>query len=138
MPDIPFELKANRWYAWEMLPGYSTTGREMNRYYSPIYVHKVRRLKTGKGLLRLEFFNACYAVGVKGFDLTLRVLARRYHFMMASIDGNDERCVVLAEISFDWVEKFCPHLLEWRPLRDAPPKAASEVSAWLDYAFASG
>lgn len=137
MPSSLFELKPARWYAWEMLPGYMASERLMAPYYSPIFIHKVQRLKTGKHLLGVEFFNACYASGAQGFELTLRVLTRKYHFMVAEIVGNDERCAILSEVSMPWIEKHCPHLLEWRPLQDAPPLARTDMRAWLDHAFAS-
>lgn len=135
MQGLPFELKQGRWYAWEMLPGYGAHNRQMDPYYSPIFVRRVEPLKSGKNFLRVQFLNACYAQGVADFDLTLQVLARRYHFMIAAISGNDERCAILSEISFPWVQKFCPHLLEWRPLRDAPQAAQSDITLWLNYAF---
>ena len=107
----------------------------MEPYSSPIWVRRVEALKSGKGLLKLQFFNACYAEGVQDFEVTLRVLARRYHFMMAAIDGHEERSALLCEVSFPWIEKHCAHLLKWRPPRDAPTSAQSDVSAWLEYAF---
>ena len=50
------ELEQGRWYAWEMLPGY--TG---DRYFSPIRIGHIEALKTGRDLLRLHFYNAFYA-----------------------------------------------------------------------------
>jgi hypothetical protein len=118
-----------------MLPGYMAEARQMEPYYSPIYVRSIAPLKTGKGLLRLQFLNACYASGVADFDLKLRVLARRYHFLIVAIEGNEERCAIISEISFPWVKKFCPHLIEWRPPSRVPEDAQGDVSDWLSYAF---
>jgi hypothetical protein len=65
----------DHWYAWEMLPGYGAED-ELDPYLSPIYVERVKPLKSGKGLLQIGFFNAFYAVGVQGFEPTVKVLRR--------------------------------------------------------------
>ena len=55
-----------------MLPGYGSLGH----YYSSVRISRVEPMKRGDGTLRLEFYNAAYAAGVRDFDLELRVLLR--------------------------------------------------------------
>ena len=45
-----FTIEAGRWYAWQMMPGYGEDGVP---YLSPIFVHEVKPLKTGKGTIYL-------------------------------------------------------------------------------------
>ncbi len=72
---------------------------------SPIRVDAVTPLKTGTGLLRLAFFNAAYAEGVQDFDLTLRVLMRAPTYLIAEIEGEQQRAAVIGEIGFAWLQK---------------------------------
>ena len=69
-------LVVERWYAWEMLPGY-TSDSDFDPYVSPIYLKRVVPLRTGQRLLQLAFFNAAYAEGVQNFEVVIRVLEER-------------------------------------------------------------
>jgi hypothetical protein len=137
MQGIPFELREGRWYGWQMLPGYLAEGREVVPYFSPIRVHRVTRLKSGRGLLAVSLFNACYASGVKDQVHTLRVLARHYEYMVAAIEGSDDRTVILSGIAHAWVRRFCPQLEEWRPSNGSAPDPGTDVSVWLDAVFSN-
>jgi hypothetical protein len=129
MQGIPFELREGRWYGWQMLPGYLAEDREVVPYFSPVRVHRVTRLNSGKGLLRVSLFNACYASGVRDQEHTLRVLARYYEYMVAGLEGRDGRTVILSGIARGWVRRFCPQLEEWRPPKDYGPEIEGDVSA---------
>lgn len=131
-----FELKADCWYAWEMLPGY-TDGFEP--YRSPIYVHHARPLKTGKGLLRLSFFNAFYAAGVQGFDMTLRVLQRWPSYLVTSpadSGGTSHRTIIIGEMSIEWLRRST-RLLDEYPLELQTREVASDPRMYLDAVFSS-
>lgn len=41
-----FTMRAGQWYSWQMMPGYFGL---FEPYCSPIYVLRVKPLKTGKG-----------------------------------------------------------------------------------------
>ncbi len=61
------KLETNKWYSWQMLPGY---GR--GPYFSPIKIYgfQVRE----ENIIELNFHNACYAQGVQSFCLTMKIL----------------------------------------------------------------
>jgi hypothetical protein len=105
----PLTLANNRWYAWEMIPGYA------GRYYSPILIENVSPLKTGRNILRLSFYNACYAQGVRDFQMDLIVLHRSENFLIAKLDyGKDtdiDRCAIISPITEAWLAEFRPEIL---------------------------
>ena len=105
-----FTLEKDRWYAWEMLPGYTD-----NRYYSPIRVEKIQPLQTGRGIFELHFWNACYAEGVRDFSMRLMVLHRGQKYMIVKpLYGNDsenDRCVIISPISISWLHCHIPEVL---------------------------
>lgn len=91
-------LKSDHWYLWQMLPGYSDVA-----YNSPIKIHEVTALKTGKGILRIHFYNAFYAEGVRSFVLDLRVLKRTDDYIVAELiygDGPNDRVGIIQEVTF--------------------------------------
>lgn len=106
-----FTLEQSRWYAWEMLPGY--TG---NRYYSPIRVEDIQPLQTGRGIFRLRFWNAYYAEGAKNFSVRLMVLHRGREYMIVKLlygdDSENDRCGIISPISRSWLHCHFPAILE--------------------------
>ena len=97
-------LERDRWYGWQMLPGYCSGG-EYRPYFSPIYMQEVEPLKSGKGWLRLRFINAGYAAGVKDFSLDLRVLDRKEAFLVGRLEDAD-RSAIISAIDFQWIRSF--------------------------------
>ncbi len=104
---MEFTLQKNRWYAYQMLPGYLEA---FEPYYSPILVHAVEPLKSGEGKLKLTFHNPNYACGVQGFELVLKVLYRADRYLVADL-GYDHRCAVVSELSRGWLQLHCPEAL---------------------------
>jgi hypothetical protein len=105
MEPHSLRLVDDRWYAWEMFPGY---GGEFVPYRSPIFVQKVEPLKSGAGVLRLQFVNIGYAEGVQDFDVRMQVIGRTEAFIVAHLVYDDpelDRWVVIGEISFRWMEE---------------------------------
>ena len=106
-----FTLEKERWYAWEMLPGY--TG---SRYYSPIRVENIQPLQTGRGILELRFWNACYAEGVQSFVLRLMVLHRGQEYMIVKLlygdDSEGDRCGIISPITSSWLQCHFPEVLK--------------------------
>jgi len=127
-----FTIQNNRWYGWQMLPGYF--GERCVPYCCPIYVTRVTPQKTGKGILKIAFWNTGYAEGVQDFKLDLRLLHRASDYLVAQILYNDQsgedRCAIVSHIEFPWIEKFCPHL--WS---QHPPRSLGSVSLYLDEVF---
>ncbi|MCX7044228.1 MAG: hypothetical protein NTX50_01915 [Candidatus Sumerlaeota bacterium] len=101
-----FTLEENRWYAWQMLPGYGS-----RPYFSPIFIHHIQPGKTGKRLLKIDFINALYAEGVKNFSMDMRMLKRSEKYLIAElIYGNEslDRSAVISEINSGWIKECCP------------------------------
>jgi hypothetical protein len=104
--DNLFTIEAGRWYAWQMMPGYGDDGVP---YLSPIFVHEIKPLKTAKGFLRLNFFNAFYAEGVQNFSLKMKVLRRARRYLIADLLYGD-RCAIVSELTGEWLRLF---VAEW-------------------------
>lgn len=99
-----FTLEPERWYAWQMIPGYAS-----EHYYSPIYIHKIEKLRRGNGSLTLDFFNACYAEGVRNFSLEMRVLHRSTDYMITRLlyddDSHLDRSAIISPITHAWLHQ---------------------------------
>ncbi len=100
-------IKPNRWYAWQMMPGYGG-----GPYYSPIFVQDVAPCRNGRSELTLRFINAFYAPGVQDFEKTLQVLLQGKDFLFAAVDPDEHRGVVVSEITMAWLRRHCLHLFE--------------------------
>lgn len=129
---MQFNLHAPQWFGWQMLPGYF--GERCVPWFSPIHVSRVTPLKTGQGLLALEFFHALYAEGVQGFKVRLKVLHRGENFMVGRIMDSDEsgRVAVISHIEFGWLQQFCPELVQTFPPESQGSSCANSVSLYLD------
>jgi len=132
-----FTIYPNRWFAWQMIPGYF--GERSVPYCSPIYVTAVRPLKSGKGELDIEFFNAFYAQGVQDFELRLKVLKRAENYLVADLiyaPGEDSgRCAVINHIEMEWLRRFCPEFWYHRPPSSCSSAAQGSVSIYLNEAL---
>jgi hypothetical protein len=129
-----FTLEPRKWYAWQMFPGYS--GDANLPYSSPIYVQQADPQRKGTGHLRLAFMNALYAQGVQDFTLDLRVVLRRELYMIAELDygvGGAERSVVISDVTFEWLEMFCPTLVG--KLRPPSERSSKAVFGYLNELF---
>lgn len=96
-----------------MYPGYA------GPYFSPIRVTGLTPLGTGKRLMQLDFFNACYAEGVQTFTMPMKILHRAPDHMLAALINHDdkppERTAVISELSWDWLTACLPeHTLDKR------------------------
>ena len=123
-----FSLHAGTWGSWQMLPGYF--GERMTPYCSPIFVRRVEPLKTGKRILRVDFFNALYAQGVQDFSVDLKVIKRASNYLIAEFIDDTDRSAVIGHMEFLWLEEFCPSLCV-----DNPRGTESSVSNYLDAVF---
>ena len=126
-PIVPrLILERNRWYSWQMLPGYTNAP-----YYSPIRVEHVRPLQTGSSVLELSFFNAAYASEVRNFKTTLRVLKREQTYLaaevMESLHSPTDRLAIISKITFSWLELHFPHLVRQFPASDTNDETSSHA-----------
>jgi hypothetical protein len=97
-----FKITPDRWYGWQMMPGY------VDFYYSPIFVWAATPRTTGRSALTVTFLNAFYAQGVQEFEKTLHVLYRGANFLLADIDS--DRAVVVNELTMGWLQHHCASL----------------------------
>lgn len=94
-------MVSGQWYGWQQLPGYA-----MTPYFSPIKVEDVTPLKTGQGGLRLRFFNAFYAGGVRDFEKTLRVLRRHPEYIVCDIiDDHEGQIAIVTDCTPEFLLK---------------------------------
>jgi len=107
-----------------MLPGY--LGEGYLPYFSPILIQRVNPQKTGKRILRLDFWNVFYLNGLKGFGMDIQILKHTEGYLVADLlypgDTND-RCAIISHIEFGWLEQHCPTL--WRRY---PPETMSGLA----------
>jgi len=106
-----FTIERGRWYAWTMYPGYVDMP-----YLSPIRVDEIEPL--GQRRFRLAFLNAGYAVGVNGFDKTLRTLARRERFCVCEEVGETSdlgRVMVIQTLTWEWIDRNFPQVRQRAP-----------------------
>ena len=119
-----------------MNPGY--IGDRCVPYFSPIHVTRVVPLKTGKGILEIDFWNVCYAEGVQNFEgIRLKVLLRAENYLIGRLldSGSEVRSAIISHIEFAWLDRFCPHIIEAHPPFDINAAYSGSVSLYLDRIF---
>lgn len=120
-----------------MIPGYF--GERSVPYCSPIYMESVRPLKTGRGILHIEFINVFYAEGVQGFSPNIKILKRAKDYLIGEIIYNEYedsgRCAVISHIEFEWVKQFCPELWYHRPPTSCSNIAQNSITEYLNEVF---
>ena len=125
-----FSIFAPGWFEWQMNPGYF--GERCVPYFSPIHLKRVAPLKTGKGILEIDFWNVCYAEGVQNFQgMRLKILLRAENYLIGQLlgHGSEGRSAIISHIEFAWLERCCPHIVEANP-------PSGSMSLYLDRIFA--
>jgi hypothetical protein len=126
-------LARGRWYGWQMLPGY-TDGYDP--YFSPIRILHVEALKTGHGILRVDFWNALYAEGAQQLQTDLKIRSHHAAYLVAELrypnNGPADRSVVISAMSAGWLERFCPLLV---PGPRADTADGGDIELHLDLLF---
>ena len=124
------ELAPGGWYGWEMQPGY------FGPYFSPIRVRRVTPLKTGNGIIQLDFRNCFYAEGVQEFSIEIRVLMRERDFLIGvlnpRLDGPKRACLI-STMSYAWLRSCAPMVLEHA--RDQGLNVSDDVEGSLNRLF---
>jgi hypothetical protein len=101
------QLVPNAWYAMEV---FGASGAPTNPHLSPIFLKAVEPLKTGRGLLKVEFFHANYPEGVQNKEYVLRVLHRALsHFVAVKMEDEQQPLVVIFPMESDWIKTHFPN-----------------------------
>lgn len=133
MSDDRLYLARDRWYGWQMLPGY---GHSYDPYFSPIRVLHAEPLKTGHRILRLDFWNALYAEGTQQLQIDLKIRSHHATYLVADLRYSNnhpaDRSVVISAMSSGWLERFCPFLVRG-PRSDTAGE--SDIELHLDRLF---
>lgn len=133
-----FTLQRDRWYAWQMLPGYVGGLGTCEPYHSPIRVKDVEPLGTGGGKLRIGIYNAFYAEGVRDIDVTLRVIVREADYLVARIVGQSDRTAIIHDLSTGWIEMVMPLVAQEAPPLAGDAGTAAALQLYLDRSHATG
>jgi hypothetical protein len=131
-----FKIFAPRWFGWQMNPGY--VGERCVPYFSPIHVTGVTPLKTGKGIIEIDFWNVGYAEGVQNFEgIRLKILLRAKNYLIGRLidSGPEGRSAIISHIEFAWLNDFCPHIVEAHPPFDMDATYSGSVTMYLDRIF---
>ena len=107
-------LENGQWFAWQMLPGYAGTP-----YFSPIFINRCER---SGSCLRLNFYNAAYAEGLRDFDEELIILHTSNDHLVAKLTSEPSRSVVISKLTATWLELILP-----AAFRDAHPLPARQT-----------
>ncbi len=118
-------LTPGRWSAWQMLPGYGS-----GPYFSPISIHEVVPLHTGRGVLRLRFLNVMYAEGVQDFTKDLRVLTHTPEYLLAELVEGEQlrRSAVVSDLTIEWLRRCTPASLTVHRARRTPSTSCADSS----------
>lgn len=113
-------------------------GRWNVPYFSPIYVELVTPRKTGRRILHIRFINAFYAQNVQDFELDLEIIKHTPGYLVANLVGSEDRCAVISQIEFGWIEQFCPSLWSEHPPHSLGSAAAGSASMYMHAVFRTG
>lgn len=107
-------LLRNRWWGWQEIP---PRAPEWNT--SPILMTEVTPLKSGKGVLRLQFVQAMHPGGAASRTVDLRVLHRAETHLIGTFQDEHgvSKSAVLSIADIDWIKGNCPILWARRPPR---------------------
>jgi hypothetical protein len=104
----------------------------------PNLYHACNALKTGKGVLELDFFNACYTEGVQDFSgVRIKILLRAENYLFGHLLGYEAevRSALISHIEFTWLECFCHEIIKAHPPPEMGPPYSGSVSFYLDQIF---
>lgn len=111
--SVKFQLQRRRWFGWAEGPPDGTGWPA-----SPIFVTAITPLKTGAGLLKLDFLQPMRPGGGARRSLVLKVIQHSPRHLAASFDEEGvERTALISDADYSWLEAFCPLLVARRPPR---------------------
>ncbi len=101
------QLIPHSWYAMEV---FGASGAPSNPHVSPIFLKAVKPRKTGRGLVKLEFFHANYPEGVQNKECVLRVLHRTVSTFTATKVDDENLLVLIFSLEKEWLKLHFPKL----------------------------
>ena len=132
MQDDRFTIEANRWYGWQMLPGYVAEPGLYRPYASPALIKEVKPKGSGKKILWIQLGYVIYPTGGGPVGGDLRVLKRSVSWLFADMmDYKSDRSVLISQISFEWMAQFRPKSLYHKP----PSPAQQPITDCLNEMF---
>lgn len=115
-------IRAERWYAMDYFHATSGDSRELFEHFSPIYLFDVHPLKTGRGILQIDFYHAMYPEGVRHKVYDLKVFKRTSFMLMAErvdISDSEPPILLLHEITKKWlISRFPDRWMEIERSKD--------------------
>lgn len=103
---LQYTLQPGSWYACQFI-GDEFVGESAS--CSPIKVLCVTPLKTGKGLMSLEFYHANYPEGVRTKEYVVKVLLRGARYVLLQSTNHDpERVLLIHAIDSTWMRRYFP------------------------------
>lgn len=113
MPHPIYMLEPRSWSGLTEVPAYGP-------YFvsTPVYVTAVQPLKTGKGLLRVDFAQPLIPGGGLRRTIIGKVVQKTREHITLIYEDEDEielHTAIFSSPSFDWLDTFCPALMERRP-----------------------
>jgi hypothetical protein len=116
MSESVFMLQPRCWSGLTEVP---TCGSQFGRHFvsTPVYLTAVQPLKTGKGLLRLEFLQPLVPGGGEARMIVGKVVQKAKEHITVLFDDKElgSRTAIFSPPTFDWLETFCPELMARRP-----------------------
>jgi hypothetical protein len=99
-----FKLEKNRWYSFQMFPGY---GDGFCPYYSPILLKGYEKDDPASNVYIVEFINICYVQGVRDFSVKIMVKKQTENYLFGEIvheySKPGDRSIVLGDINYEWL-----------------------------------
>jgi hypothetical protein len=127
-------LEPRRWYAWQTVSAKGASAP----WCTPAFVTEVQPLKTGKGILRIDFIAVLHRVAAKRLRADLRIaLHRPSHLVGTYVDEKgEEQTGVFQAVDFRWLEQYCTSF--WRRFpksRFEPYGDLDSIDTYLNLAF---
>jgi hypothetical protein len=106
MKESRFTLKERKWYAADFIADDVPGSMEGGYGYSPIFIVKLRKKKTGSSIFGLEFFHANYPQGVNSKAYELQTIHRGKSYILTKTTTHDPvRFMCVHNISEKWARK---------------------------------
>lgn len=99
--DGLFSLHPGRWYAVELIDDEFES--DDPRRFSPVYIYRVRPLRTGARLLRVRFWHENYHEGAQGREGDWKILERTPGLLLARIQDYPVQLAHIRELSWKWL-----------------------------------
>lgn len=139
MAGQKFIMSPRHWYSWQILSREAHVAPPWR--CTPVYISDIQPLKTGKGILRIEFIAALHPGAAQRKKIDVRVLVHLPGALIGTWRENDgsEQICLFGVVDFAWLEQHCT--MFWTRF---PPSSVGhywqekpDAAAYLDCAFGS-